>query len=290
MDEQLTLFDSPLNGKVKSEKSLMAYPFFDLTVNGRRKKALTFSDGLVHVEVQPGAHGCATVYDKDLLLYVMSLMVQRLNAGEEVKREFYFTAHDFMTVAGRDTSNKSYANIEKMINRLQSTMIKTNIEVDGIGVDQWFSWLENARVLYYRDKRGRKVMQGMRVTICEWLFEIVQQLRVLTFHDDYFKLRPLERRLYDLARSHCGNQGKWKIGLERLMQRVGFDGPLRRFRYELENTVERLPEYDMELLIRGENEMERALDPPDHPTTRRKVRLDTIQVIFTKRVVIELEN
>lgn len=285
---QLALFDSPLHGKVKSEKSLMAYPFFDLTVNGRRKKPLVYDDGAVHVEVRPGASGCATVYDKDLLLYVMSLMVQKLNQGDEVKREFHFTAHDFMVVAGRDTSMRSYANIEKMINRLQGTQIKTNIEVDGVGVDQWFSWIENARMLYRRDAKGRKTMQGMRVTICEWLFEIVKQLKVLTFHDDYFKLRPLERRLYDLARAGCGYQQSWPIGIEKLRRRVGFDGTLKRFKFELEHNVGRLPEYDMRLTNDPRSEAYNPLASLG-AKPRGRGKLAAIVVIFTPRNKVKLE-
>ena len=37
---------------------------------------------------------------------------------------------------------------------------------------------------------------------------------------DYFRLRrPLDRRLYDLARKHCGAKEKWRIGIDKLVKR-----------------------------------------------------------------------
>jgi hypothetical protein len=39
---------------------------------------------------------------------------------------------------------------------------------------------------------------------------------------DYFRLRkPLERRLYELARKHCGQQDEWVISLELLKKKCG---------------------------------------------------------------------
>jgi hypothetical protein len=41
-----------------------------------------------------------------------------------------------------------------------------------------------------------------------------QGKEVLTLHRDYFRLRkPLERRMYELARKHCGQQATWSICL-----------------------------------------------------------------------------
>jgi hypothetical protein len=45
---------------------------------------------------------------------------------------------------------------------------------------------------------------------------------VLTLHRDYFRLRkPLERRIYELARKHCGQQDEWSISLEVLKKKCG---------------------------------------------------------------------
>ncbi len=59
----------------------------------------------------------------------------------------------------------------------------------------------------------------------------IESMEVLSIHEDYFRLRrPLERRIYELARKHCGKQTKWEIGLENLQNKIGRKAPLKRFR------------------------------------------------------------
>ena len=58
-------------------------------------------------------------------------------------------------------------------------------------------------------------MEAVEVTLSEWLYNAVLGKEVLTISRDYFRLRkPIERRLYELARKHCGNQEKWTVGLK----------------------------------------------------------------------------
>jgi len=52
------------------------------------------------------------------------------------------------------------------------------------------------------------------VVLSDWLMRAIESDQVVTISNDYFRLRrPLERRLYEIARKHCGNQPKWHIGL-----------------------------------------------------------------------------
>ena len=72
----------------------------------------------------------------------------------------------------------------------------------------------------------------------------------MTIHPDYFRLRrPLERRLYELARKHCGHQTMWTIGLELLQEKAGSKGSLREFRRMVREIIDvgTLPEYRMTL-------------------------------------------
>jgi hypothetical protein len=53
----------------------------------------------------------------------------------------------------------------------------------------------------------------------------------LTLHRDYFRLRkPLERRMYELARKHCGQQSTWSISLELLQKKCGSNSTEKEFR------------------------------------------------------------
>jgi hypothetical protein len=69
---------------------------------------------------------------------------------------------------------------------------------------------------------------------------------VLTLHPDYFRLgKPLERRVYELARKHCGRQRSWQISLELLFKKSGSRGISRRFRAMVKNIAkhDHLPDY-----------------------------------------------
>ena len=61
---------------------------------------------------------------------------------------------------------------------------------------------------------------------------------VLTLSRDYFRLRkPLERRVYELARKHCGRQPDWHISIPVLAHKSGSASPLRVFRRMIRDMV-----------------------------------------------------
>ena len=74
-------------------------------------------------------------------------------------------------------------------------------------------------------------MLDVEVTLSDWVFDAIENDHVLTLSRQYFFLRkPLERRLYELARKHCGAQPKWTIGLELLRDKCGSGSTLKEFR------------------------------------------------------------
>jgi plasmid replication initiation protein len=135
-----------------------------------------------------------------------------------------------------------------------------------------FGWIESWRVLRRQGKDGKKVMAALEVTLNDWMFRaIVQDRRVLTISPDYFKLTMgLEKRLYELARKHCGNQERWAISLPRLAEKCGSSRELRKFKAELVTIMERnaLPDYTLALLL-----------PPG--ATPQRPANDRIQAVFT---------
>jgi plasmid replication initiation protein len=78
----------------------------------------------------------------------------------------------------------------------------------------------------------------------------IEANEVVSISRDYFRLRrPLERRLYEIARKFCGNKSKWQIGLAKLQDRTGSNAPLKRFRLNLREIIENdvTPFYHFEL-------------------------------------------
>ena len=70
---QLDLFegdnDSPLCGSAKNERDLMAFNFFSLT-REHQTSLPPYDDGKVRIEVKGTDDGIATIWDKELLIYL----------------------------------------------------------------------------------------------------------------------------------------------------------------------------------------------------------------------------
>jgi hypothetical protein len=77
-------------------------------------------------------------------------------------------------------------------------------------------------------------MKSVSVQLCSWLYRaVVKDRKILTYHPDYFKLGPTEKRLYEIARAHCGKQNGFKMNIEKLRLRVGVESDIRVFKSRL---------------------------------------------------------
>jgi plasmid replication initiation protein len=287
MINQQNLFpelDSPLVGKVKGERASMAYPFFALT-KGRRMAPLIYKDQDVTIEIRPSSTGLATIYDKEILLYVASLMVEKMNSGESPGQEFTFTAHDFLRVTGSNRSARSYQRLSHALERLQGTQIRTNIEAGGEGEDGFFSWVSEAKVQYYRTGNNKKRLKAITIRLCDWLYRAIKKdTRILTYDQQYFSLSPVSRRLYELARSHCGHQERFVIGLEKLRKKVGSEDTLAKFKHQLNKIAEEnhLPEYSIELAF--DPNRPRLIEGEQHSSARRIRKNKQVVVVFQPKL------
>jgi plasmid replication initiation protein len=280
------VLDAILDAPVKDERALMEFPFFSLTKQPRMTP-FVYDDGVVRIEVQPGHKGIATVWDKDVLIYCASLINERIERGMKVQPELRFAAYDFLKLTQRSTSARGYELFLEALDRLQSTAVKTTITSghEDIQERRAFSWIDKYRVLMRRTRTGKQVMEAVEVTMNDWLWRaLVENRRVLTISPDYFKLEMgLERRLYELARKHCGRQREWRIGLARLAEKCGSARGLKQFKAEVGKIIARssLPEYDLALepgtareSLAGTNvrfapkpETALPLDPSDEPAS-----------------------
>lgn len=207
-------------------------------------------DGNRSVTVTPSTKGRATQFDKDVLIYVVSQMTEALNRGRDdaKNRTVRFTVYDYLVTTNKAINGRSYERLGETFERLRGTSIKTNIKTGGQRTREIFGIIDRAKIVEKSPDDERMV--AVEVTLSEWLFNAVQAHEVLTIHPDYFRLRrPLERRLYELARKHCGHQTMWTIGLELLQEKAGSKGSLREFRRMVREIIDAgtLPEYRMTL-------------------------------------------
>jgi plasmid replication initiation protein len=251
-EQQIDLFlDSLVDTPIKDDRALMEFPFFSLQKHPRHNPII-FQDSRVKIEVTGGERGIATIWDKDVIIYVISLINDRIERGAPVSPTICFAAHDFLKLTGRGTSATVYEQFKDTLFRLRSTTIKTSIVADGEAEERGFGWIDSYRI-HRRDVRGgRKIMAAVEVKVNDWMFRaIVKDRRILTIHRDYFALKmALERRLYELARKHLGNQNVWTISLARLHQKCGSESHIRQFNAMVMKVAQRdrLPEYHLEVV------------------------------------------
>lgn len=278
--QQGSLFDidSPLYGKMRGERSVMDFPFFPLSKIAT-KKNIDYQLEDVTIQIRPGPSGIATMYDKEIILYVASLMAQQLSDDAKIERDFTFTAHDFFRSTGVSRpSKRDYQRFTDALERLQGTQIKTNIETGNEIERGWFSWLSEARANYKKMANGDEQLRIVKVRLCEWLFRAIQRDgQIYAYHNDYFKLGTIERRLYEIAHCHCEGE-QVEMPLDLLSAKVGSTANLRKFKQHLREieTEDRLPEYSMTVT-------EVVPSEPKLNSRGRRINTPDTIVVFTPR-------
>ena len=105
---QVDLFlDSLINAPIKDDRALMEFPFFSLQ-KAPRMKPLVYDDGKVKIEVRPGDRGIATIWDKDVLIYIASVINDRIERGLPVEKTIRFNAYNLLQVTGRSSGKRAY--------------------------------------------------------------------------------------------------------------------------------------------------------------------------------------
>jgi len=235
-----------LDVAVKDDMASMEHPLFALKAGDKRVR--TYQRGDVSVTIKPGADGCATMHDKDVWIYCTSQLVEAMNRGrQDVSRTVRFTAHDFLVATNRQVSGQGYTLLSETMARLSGTRIETNIETAGQRERAGFGLIDSWRVI---EKGPGGLMVAVEVTLPDWLYRSIEARHVLTLSPDYFRIRkPLNRRIYELARKHCGGQQQWKCGLRTLHQKSGSTDALRNFRGAVRALAlsDDLPDYSVKI-------------------------------------------
>ena len=229
----------------KDDLASMEHPMFSLATKPDRR-ILHYSHNGVEVQITPSVRGLATIHDKDILIYCISQLMAAINAGRAVGQVLHLKAHDLLVATNRETSGDGYKRLREAFERLAGTRITTNIATGGEEVTTGFGLIESWQIRR-RSRTGR--MESVRVKLSDWLYRAVLAKSVLTLSRDYFRLRkPLERRVYELARKHCGRQPDWRVSLEVLHRKSGSASPRRVFRAMIRDMIaaDHLPDYTLE--------------------------------------------
>lgn len=229
----------------RDEMASMEHPFFAL--KGGDINLREYKNGNVTVIIMPNAYGLATIFDKDIWIYAISKLQEAINNKKPISQIISFTPYDFFMATNRDKGGRSYVELEKALSRLSGTRIKTNIfyssdkqEIIEFGlIDSW-------RII--EGKRGRLEVGIVEVTLPNWLYQAITKIKVLQISPDYFRIRKaIDRRLYEIARKHCGNQHEFTISLEKLHFKSGSSSTMRLFKQKIKTLLASndLPDYEI---------------------------------------------
>jgi plasmid replication initiation protein len=223
----------------------MEHPFYSLS-----KKPETNVRRYEHngrwLEITPSVKGLATIYDKDILIYCISQIMAKIKNGESVSQRVRINSRELLIFTNRGTSGRDYMALVEALDRLEGTRIRTNIitgdeeQIDGFGL------VDASSIRRKHGLDGR--LLWCEVKLSDWVFNAIRAHEVLTLHRDYFRLRkPIERRVYEIARKHCGQQESWKISLALLLKKTGSQSPEKRFRQMIRHLAEHnhLPDYSV---------------------------------------------
>jgi plasmid replication initiation protein len=238
------IFDAAPKGDMAS----MEHPVFSISTKPDRN-VRRYENGKSFVEITPSVKGLATVHDRDILIFCISQTIAALNEGREISRTIRFKAYDLLTATNRGTDGRGYEQLRAALERLRGTTISTNITTGGVEQLRIFGLIDSAHIV--RETHDGR-MQEVEIKLADWVFNAINAREVLTLHRNYFRLRkPLERRLYEIARKHCGQSPEWRIGFQKLKAKCGSYSTDKEFRRLLLNIIAEdkayahIPDYDI---------------------------------------------
>lgn len=231
----------------------MEHPFFSLSKNKDTKpRRYESPDGKAQLEIMPSGYGIPTIWDKDLLIYTATLLREAMNKGTlgSENKAIRIDTANFMEATVKGDGTQQRKGLIGTLDRLNGCAVKTTIETNGTSYIEGFTLLDSYKVAV-KTKTGK--VAALDIKVCDWLYGAIwnDTQEMLSINRDYFKLEGgIERRLYELARKHCGRQPFWKVGMETLWEKSGSQSTLKLFRSKIfkgQVDLGTLPDYRVQL-------------------------------------------
>lgn len=231
----------------KDDTASMEHPLFSLATKPDMRH-LVYQNGENKLEITPSGLGLPTIFDKDILIFCVSQLMHMKNRGEKIGKRVRFSARELSIATNRPIGGNHYKRLEQAFKRLQGTQFVSNIRTGDRIETRIFSLVDEGGFVRTADEKFR--LDYCELVLSDWLMRAIEAAEVVSISSDYFRLRrPLERRIYEIARKHCGNQKRWHIKLTNLQDKTGSNAPLKKFRLNIRQIIEddHTPFYKLEL-------------------------------------------
>lgn len=228
----------------RSDMATMEHPIYSLSTVPERR-TLYYENGDVKVEIIPSSIGLPTVFDKDIIIYCISKLKQAQDRGEPIVQTVQLSTHDMLVETNRPTNNLGYERLLPALNRLRGVVINTTISTGDVRTTHGFGLIDE----FTYNRKGSmhaERLKYLEIKLSDWLYRAITSSQVLPISRDYFRLRaPVDRRIYEIVRKHCGQQTSWRVGLELLQKKVGSKQAEKHFHAHIRNLVRsnHLPDY-----------------------------------------------
>lgn len=241
--------ESPDLPYLRDDMATMENPLFALKPGDTRviQYESTSKDRILRTTIRSSVGiGRATIFDKDIWIYAISKLMQAKFEGQEINSAVEIPVIEFLKATNRGDGGRQFEMFRDALDRLQGTNIVTEIETGGKRSASGFSLLDGWEVI---EENKKKIPLRVVIQLPHWLYRSIQSNEVLPISNLYFRLRkPIDRRLYEIARKFCGRQASWKIGLEKLHGKTGATMAMKEFRRSINSLVQAnvLPDYEIQ--------------------------------------------
>lgn len=237
---QLELFTILANtsGDVRSKSVRELMSFNTFNISSRKKNVIEHAQGDKFLNVQSTTgNGVATQHDADIIIFLVSHIVEALNQGQNVSNRINFTGYEFCKFTGRFSGNElggiRYKQIWDSMIRLQDTFVHTNINLaDGTNEEHRWNFLSDIKKI--TSASGKSLYY--EVSLADTIFKAITSSTpaVLTLDDRYFSLRSgFDKWLYQFMRRTAGTSKEWIVSEKLIHSRSGSSLDLSQFRRRL---------------------------------------------------------
>ncbi|ARC54664.1 hypothetical protein AOQ88_00025 (plasmid) [Candidatus Riesia sp. GBBU] len=232
--------------KFMDEMISMEHPIFSLMP--KNKKIRKYRNKNMIVQIIPSLYGMATVFDKDVWIYSISKLKEDLKHGSTLNRTVSFVPYHFFRSTCRDSGGRSYRELEKSLSRLHGTKINTNFHfnISRNTTRTEFNLIDSWKII--ERKNGNLKSKLIEIVLPIWIHRSILNSGLLQINPKYFKIRKaINRRLYEIARKHCGNQSSFSIRLEKLHLKSGSFSNILSFKRQIKliSIENDLPDYEI---------------------------------------------
>jgi hypothetical protein len=214
------------------------FPLFSLKLDKKISEYKFTNKNGTTITINSTKFGRATMQDADLWLYCITKMMQLIYEEKTLTRRIVFTGYDYLKKTGRNTAGPNYQQIIDSLQRLSSTRLETNKTIETWKVGAGLGLIDSYG--YIKDEKTGKTIR-IEVVLPEWLYTEVLSKKIVTINPKYLELKPLEKRLYQLAKIHCRNSQNTEFSLNYFAKKVGSFEVLRNFRIKIKKIQKTQP-------------------------------------------------